>query len=551
MSLSKIRVGLVTLVIVSLVFSSFPVSAAAAAGPTFTLTAASTYLYSGPSKSTSRVLSIFKDQSYPVVGRSSDSAWLKLGLSIEAWVQTNTGTLSVEVSTLPVVEGNTAPVSTTSTTTSTQTTSGGTPGVVLPPTKYTYTITAPSTYVRSGPARSNSAILSAFKGQVFVVRGRSADLNWIQVVLTGGPVDAWITAGAGKLSTDIANLPVAVPGAAPAQVAVTNPTQTTTKPVTVTTGTVSVTPGGFELGGQVAGFDSPDKMKYAGMVWVKRQVRWGPGATADAGLINDAHGKGFKVLLSVLGDPGSIAGGANYDDYARFVGDLARFGADAIEVWNEMNIDREWPSGSIGPSSYVPLLQKAYSAIKANNPGTLVISGAPAPTGYFGGCGTGGCDDKPYIEGLVAAGGLNYLDCIGIHYNEGIVPPTQVGGDPRGNSGHYTRYYQTMVDTYYNAAGGKKKLCFTELGYLSGEEWGYVPGGFLWKPPYNLTVAEQASYLGQAAQLSRDQGKVRLMIVFNVDLKNYDSDPQAGYAIIRPNGGCPACETLRAVTGGR
>jgi hypothetical protein len=64
-------------------------------------------------------------------------------------------------------------------------------------------------------------------------------------------------------------------------------------------------------------------------------------------------------------------------------------------------------------------------------------------------------------------------------------------------------------------------------------------------------VAEQASYLGQAAQLSRDQGKVRLMIVFNVDLKNYDSDPQAGYAIIRPNGGCPACETLRAVTGGR
>jgi hypothetical protein len=28
-------------------------------------------------------------------------------------------------------------------------------------------------------------------------------------------------------------------------------------------------------------------------------------------------------------------------------------------------------------------------------------------------------------------------------------------------------------------------------------------------------------------------------------------DPQAGYAIIRPGGACPACETLRAVTGGR
>ena len=555
MSLSRIRVLFAVLVILSLLLSTFPVSNASAATPTFTLTAASTYLYSGPSRSTTRVLSIFKDQSYPVVGRSSDNVWLKLGIGIEAWVQTNTGKLSVELNTLPVVEGNTtasAPATSSTTTSTNNTSSSGSPGVLLPPTKYTYTITAASTYVRSGPARSNPAILSAFKGQVFTVRGRSADLNWIQVVLSGGPAEAWITSGAGKLSTDINNLPVAVPGAAPAQVAVNNPPpQATAQPITISAGSAGGTPGGFELGGQVAGFDNPDKMKYAGMVWVKRQVRWGPGSAADAGVINDAHAKGFKVLLSVLGDPGSIAGGANYDDYARFVGDLARFGADAIEVWNEMNIDREWPSGSISPSSYVPMLQKAYSAIKANNPGTLVISGAPAPTGFFGGCGGNGCDDKPYIEGLVAAGGLNYLDCIGIHYNEGIVPPTQVGGDPRGNPGHYTRYYQTMVDTYYNAAGGKKKLCFTELGYLSGEEWGYVPGGFLWQPPYNLTVAQHAAYLGQAAQLSRDQGKVRLMIVFNVDLKNYGSDPQAGYAIIRPNGGCPACETLRAVTGGR
>ena len=71
-------------------------------------------------------------------------------------------------------------------------------------------------------------------------------------------------------------------------------------------------------------------MQYAGMVWVKRQIRWSPGAAADAGLINEAHAKGFKILLSVLGSPGDIAGGANYDDYARYVGELARMGADGI-----------------------------------------------------------------------------------------------------------------------------------------------------------------------------------------------------------------------------
>src|SRR3989304_2046711 len=74
---------------------------------------------------------------------------------------------------------------------------------------------------------------------------------------------------------------------------------------------------------------------------------------------------------------------------------------------------------------------------------------------------------------MVNAGALNYMDCMGIHYNEGVVSPSQPPGDPRGNPNHYTRYYKTMVDTYYSAGGGRKKLCFTELGYLSGD--GYSP----------------------------------------------------------------------------
>jgi hypothetical protein len=41
------------------------------------------------------------------------------------------------------------------------------------------------------------------------------------------------------------------------------------------------------------------------------------------------------------------------------------------------------------------------------------------------------------------------------------------------------------------------------------------------------------------------------MIVFNVDFDYYGSDPQAGYAIIRPGGSCPACASLGAVVGSR
>ncbi len=308
------------------------------------------------------------------------------------------------------------------------------------------------------------------------------------------------------------------------------------------------TPGSFELGGQVAGFDRPDLMKFAGMVWVKRQVRWHPGDTANADVINDAHAKGFKILLSVLGEPSSIAGGANYDDYARFVGELAAFGADGIEVWNEMNIDREWPQGEIDPAKYTDLLRRSYLKIKASNPNTLVISGAPAPTGAEGAFGRDRVwNDDSFIAGMAAAGAGAYMDCIGAHYNEGIISPTRDSGDPRDP--YYTRYYSGMVVTYYNAFGRSRKICFTELGYLTPEGYGPLSPNFGWAA--NTTVAQQALWLAEAVSLARSSSSVRMIIVFNVDLTSYGDDPQAGYAMIRPGGSCPACDSLHNVTGGR
>ncbi len=327
------------------------------------------------------------------------------------------------------------------------------------------------------------------------------------------------------------------------------PTATATPGATSTPApTGTPLPGAFELGGQVSGFSSPDKMKYAGMLWVKRQVKWSPGATASADLITDAHNKGFKILLSVLGNPGDISGGANFDSYAAFVGELAKHGADGIEVWNEMNIDREWPAGQISPVTYTDLLRRSYTAIKAKNANTLVISGAPAPTGAEGAFGLDHVwNDDRYIAGMAAAGAANYMDCVGVHYNEGIISPTRTSGDPRDS--YYTRYYVGMVNTYFSAFGGTRKLCFTELGYLSPEGYGPLPGNFGWAG--DTSIAEQAQWMGEAANLAKNGGVVRLLIVFNVDFTVYGDDPQAGYALIRKDGSCPACDELRKVTGGR
>ena len=305
--------------------------------------------------------------------------------------------------------------------------------------------------------------------------------------------------------------------------------------------------GGFALGGQALSFAWPHHMHAARMTWVKRQVRYhaGDNAANVRGVIDQAHGAGFRVLLSVVGEPGQMAGNPSgyIQEFANFLGGVASLGPDAIEVWNEQNIDREWPSGQIGAQAYTSMLSQAWNAIKGANANVMVISGAPAPTGFFNGCHSGGCDDLPFIRGMAAAGAANYMDCVGIHYNEGILGPDARSGDPRGNSGHYTRYYSRMFETYASVFPGKP-LCFTEIGYLSSEGYGPLPGGFAWAA--NVTVANQAAWLGRAVTLARSSGRVRLFIVWNVDATRYDSDPQAGFAIVRPGGDCPACGHLAA-----
>jgi hypothetical protein len=255
---------------------------------------------------------------------------------------------------------------------------------------------------------------------------------------------------------------------------------------------------------------------------------------------------GFKVLVNVTGYRDQLNSSNKtqyYDEYAAFVASVAQLAPDAIEIWNEPNIDREWPAGMISGTEYMQLLSRSYTAIKAANPNVMVISGAPAPTGFFGGqCTTNGCDDLIFIQQMDAANAEQYMDCTGVHYNEGILPPTATSGDPR--SEHYTRYYSGMVNTY-RSVFDSKPICFTELGYLTPEGLGSLPAGYEWGA--NTSLQEQADWLAQAAQLSRDGGIVRLMIVWNMDATGYSQDPMAGWSIIRGDNSCRACVTLGRV----
>jgi hypothetical protein len=335
-------------------------------------------------------------------------------------------------------------------------------------------------------------------------------------------------------------------GAAPTAVAGGTPNPALPPPVA---GSAAV--GGFELGGQAQdmNLNTFGLMRRAGMTWVKQQVTYNAGDNGSkvGGIVSVAHSNGFKILLSIKGDKTAL--GASFDGYiagySGFLGQAAAAGADAIEIWNEPNIDREWPNGQVNGATYTKMLASGFNAIKSSNANTIVVSAAPAPTGFFGtaGCTAAGCNDDTFMTQMAQAGAASYLDCVGLHYNEGIVPPTQNSGDPR--DAYPTRYFGSMLARGFNPFGGKP-VCFTELGYLSPEGYGPLPSGFAWAQ--NTTAAQAASWLAGAATASAQSGHVRLMIVFNVDFPLYTGDdPQGGYAMLRPGGTCLACDALGAV----
>src|SRR5690606_26003500 len=265
---------------------------------------------------------------------------------------------------------------------------------------------------RRGPSLAYGIIEVLPMGTRLSLIGRNAAGDWYQVRVADAGTEGWLFANLLSINSNVDVNALAVVEVDPPVVAGDSGDTAPSLPPPVASGS-------FELGGQTHTLANPQLMHQAGMTWVKFQHKWSPGDSPDAvaGRIGHAHGNGLKVLLSIPGAntyPSSI----DFNGYVEFLRGVAALGPDAIEIWNEMNIDFEWPAGQIDPSSYVNnMLAPAYQAIKSVNPNVMVISGAPAPTGFDNG--TNAWADNRYMAGVAAAGGANYMDCIGVHFNAG------------------------------------------------------------------------------------------------------------------------------------
>ena len=343
----------------------------------------------------------------------------------------------------------------------------------------------------------------------------------------------------------------AQPDAIRLQPAVVQAATATPTPVLIPAGGVSPLP---LLTGGFAQDDPPtfDRMWRAGLRWAGLSLEY-RAADADTILeearayIETARAHGLGVLVSLTGTADEITT-AQEDDYAalaNFAGRVAALGPMAIEVWPEANLDRSWPDGKIGGGSYTLLLRPTYEAIKAANPDIWVISGAPAPTGAEAAFpGQVMNDDRFYAE-MAEAGAATYADCIGVQYTQGIISPMATTGDPRDD--HAIRYLMRMLQRAATPFRETRlPLCVTELGYLSPEGLpGELSPYFAWAN--ETSVEEQAQWLADSisnmAMLS--SVRVALVMIWRVDALPYDYNMiSPGYAIIRPDGDCPACDEI-------
>jgi polysaccharide biosynthesis protein PslG len=161
-----------------------------------------------------------------------------------------------------------------------------------------------------------------------------------------------------------------------------------------------------------------------------------------------------------------------YADFLTVFADRYKAGSpfghvDAIEVWNEPNLQREW-GDSISPQSaadYVQMLRLSYAAVKAVDPSIQVVTAGLSPTGVYDG--TAAPDDQ-FLQWMYDAGLSGNYDILGLNANAQVADPTAAPGSVDGfpdGSFYFRRVEQMRAIEEQN--GDLNPVWLMEFGWTS------------------------------------------------------------------------------------
>jgi polysaccharide biosynthesis protein PslG len=303
----------------------------------------------------------------------------------------------------------------------------------------------------------------------------------------------------------------------------------------------------------------------SGFNWITEQIEWDAVETEPGNydwsqldnIVGDGSNAGLNIMLSFEHAPEfyrTPTSGLMPGDASTFGGFLAAAASryagqvQAYELWNEENLDREAGPGNVDPSTYLPLLESGYTAIKASDPNALVVLGAPSPTGVDipGSI----MDDVTYLQTLYAINGgevTGYFDVLSAHPSGFSNPPDCTPATPECSlSGGWNTddsfFAFTRVSEYRDimVANGDagKPIWFTEFGYCSSPT---PPPGYEYCS--YVTEDQQAQFLQQAFQMARSTPYVGAMFQFNLNFQMSvpPTDEKSGFGIVHSDyGGRPA-----------
>jgi hypothetical protein len=231
-----------------------------------------------------------------------------------------------------------------------------------------------------------------------------------------------------------------------------------------------------------------------------------------------------------------------YQDYWDFVSAfVARYRSespigrvDAIEIWNEPNLDREWGNQTINASSaadYVRLLAGAFQAAHAANPEIIVVSAGLSPNGVTDGH---SADDVQYLQWMYDAGLQGKFDVLGAHANtqapEVAVPFGSLKDFPHPS--FYFRRIEQLRQVMVERGDAAKQIWLTEWGWTSDT----VHNAYAW---FAVSEDKKADNLVQAFQYARGNWMpwIGVMAVWTLPDPTWTKDNEEyWWAIANPDG---------------
>ncbi len=267
--------------------------------------------------------------------------------------------------------------------------------------------------------------------------------------------------------------------------------------------------------------------------------------------VQEAKKRGFKVMLSVVKAPdwarnvdrsedGPPDDYNQFYDFLRFLLDRVGPSVDAIEVWNEPNLRREWAgSQPFNGASYMEMFRGAYDVIRAYSSDMIIITAGLAPTGNTPNISV---NDRDYLQQMYNAGLAQYQDVvIGIHPYSWGNPPDFVCCNNVDNQGWDDRpqfFFQNNIQDYRNilaANGHNVQMWSTEFGWATWQDYPNQPPD-VWMT-YN-SPTDQMNYTLRAFEIAQESSDIGLMILWNLNFANdviIDQRSElAGYSLLYP-----------------